>query len=57
VTSHILSNLDIDLFVSISFLEMSEGLTSMLPDIYLSFENMGDIMTNLEVKDAKVRRL
>jgi hypothetical protein len=57
VTSHILSNLDIDLFVSISFLEMSEGLTSMLPNIYLSFENMGDIMTNLEVKDAKVRRL
>jgi hypothetical protein len=36
---------------------MSEGLTSMLPNIYLSFENMGDIMTNLEVKDAKVRRL
>ncbi len=57
MTSHILSNLDIDLFVSISFLEMSEGLTSMLPNIYLSFENMGDIMTNLEVKDAKVRRL
>ena len=42
------SRLDIDHSGSISYPELSEGLTSIASDVYLSLENMRDIMTNLD---------
>jgi hypothetical protein len=55
VTSQTLSRscFDIDHSGSISYPELSEGLTSIVPDIYLSLENMRDIMTNLDISQVK----